>query len=299
MLQYHACDRLLCLLMLSLVLLLVLPPGATAQPPRDAAARRRPAPVIWQEVAFDLSRFLQLNPGWYRLQNANIYFVIYPDLTSMARGLDRVAYFVEKSDTKGRIVRQENIRDNVFHGHDYSLQDLARFFHHVQYNSVRRDLFQEERELRSRLLQQGVLWFNKAGYYRGLAKTALLGFAKADQYPADTLPRPLDIYMHEIFHGLWFTTTYRQDVAAYWHRLPGHEQQSIIDILYQRGQYNPRDVPLIQREFASYFRDYRGQALLTSSTALALGIPKLEEYQHELRKIEQPYVRALGGRTQE
>ena len=69
----------------------------------------------------------------------------------------------------------------------------------------------------------------------------------------------------------------------------------ISAVLHQRAQYDPHDVPLIQREFASYFRDYLAQEVLSSSLAHALGILKLAEYQHELRKIEQPYIRMLGG----
>lgn len=284
---------------LSLLLTAGCPTLGLAQPPTVPNSSRQAAPVLWQEVTCDFHKLLQLLPGWYRLQNSSMYFVIYADLASMARGLDRLAYFVEKPATKGVVVPQARLQGNVFYGHDYSLTDVARFFTALAQQSGEQESFPEERLLRERLLQAGLLRLDQRDQYTGQAQTALLGFVQAAAYPASTLPRPLDIYKHEIFHGLWFTTAYRHDVAAYWQRLPAQEQQTIIDILHQRGQYDPHDLPLIQREFAAYFRDYRGQAVLASATAQTLSIRKLEAYQHALRLIEQPYLHVLGGVPQE
>ncbi|MGE3536705.1 MAG: hypothetical protein AB7N91_04600 [Candidatus Tectimicrobiota bacterium] len=293
-LQHNSLGHLLLGVVLSLTLvagLLAVPIPTWGAPSSVANAD----PALWQEVPFDAQMFLHMQPGWYRVQHSSIYFVIYPDMPAMARGLDRVAYFVEKSATRGIIVHKDRIQDNAFYGHDYSLEDLARFFNDLRRKRLRHDIFAEERALRERLVAQRLLVADKRGHYTGTPHTALLGFAQAAAYPANTLPRPRDIYIHEMFHGIWFTTTYRQDVAAYWQRLPAHEQQAIIDILYQRAQYDPRNLPLIQREFASYFRDYHPQGVLSSPLAQELGLAKLEEYQRELRSIEQPYMHLLGG----
>lgn len=283
-------------ILLSLLLLAVHPNLSTAQNPRSAKAQSMKAPAtysVWQEVSFDSHMFLQLNPGWYRLKNSHIYFVIYPDMATMSRGLDRIAYFIEKLETKGTIVLRSKIKGNAFFGHDYSLEDIAEFFNNIKHKRLEFDLFNEELALKKHLLKQKILKLDRLGKYHGQERTALLGFTKADQYPSNVSPKPLDIYIHEIFHGLWFTTDYRHAIAAYWNRIPEQEKNIITDILYQRAKYNPHDLPLMQREFASYFRDYKGQEILSSSRARELEISQLEEYQRELRKIEQPYIDAL------
>ena len=256
-------------ILLSLPLLAVHPNLAMAQNPRSSMAQSRQAPATysaWQEVSFDFNMFLQLNPGWYRLQNSNIYFVIYPDMAAMSRGLDRLAYFIEKAETKGNIVLRSKIQGNAFLGHDYSVEGIAEFFNKIKQKRLEFDLFNEEWHLKKQLLKPKILKSDRLGKYHGQERTALLGFTKADQYPANVSPKPLDIYIHEIFHGLWFTTDYRHDIAAYWNRIPEQEKKIIIDFLYQRAKYDPNDSPLIQREFASYFRDYEGQEILSSST---------------------------------
>jgi len=281
---------------LSLPPLAVHPHLSMAQNPRSATAQNRKVPATysaWQEVSFDSHMFLQLHPGWYHLKNSNIYFVIYPDMTAMSRGLDRVACFIEKSETKGTIVLRSEIKVNTFFGHDYSVEDIAKFFNKVKKERREFDLSNEERDLKEHLLKTKLLKLDRLGKYHGQERAALLGFTKADQYPSDVSPRPMHIYIHEIFHGLWFTTDYRHDIAVYWNRIPAQEKKIIIDILYQRAQYDPNDLPLIQREFASYFRDYEGQEILASSEAQQLAISQLEEYQRELRNIEQPYIKAL------
>jgi len=72
---------------LSLPPLAVHPHLSMAQNPRSATAQSRKVPATysaWQEVSFDFHRFLQLHPGWYRLKNSTIYFIIYPDMTAMS-----------------------------------------------------------------------------------------------------------------------------------------------------------------------------------------------------------------------
>lgn len=185
------------------------------------------------------------------------------------------------------------IKGNAFIGHDYSLESIAKFFNRIRIERFEFDLFNEERELKKQLLKIKILKTDNQGTYQGQKRTALLGFAQADQYPADVSPKPQEIYRHEIFHGLWFTTDYRYAIANYWERIPAQEKQIIRDILYQRAKYDPQDVLLMQREFASYFRDYKGQEMLSPGNMQQIAISKFEEYQQALRKIEQPYLQAL------
>jgi hypothetical protein len=73
---------------LSLPPLAVHPNLSMAQNPRSATAQNMKVPAsysAWQEVLFDSDMFLQLHPGWYRLKNSHIYFVIYPDMSAMSR----------------------------------------------------------------------------------------------------------------------------------------------------------------------------------------------------------------------
>jgi len=214
-------------------------------------------------------------------------------MAAMSRGLDRLAYFVEKSETKGTILLRSAMKGHAFIGHDYSLESIAKFFNTMRSEGLEFDLFNEERELKEQLFKIKILTADSVGQYQGQARTALLGFTQAEQYPADVSPKPREIYRHEIFHGLWFTTDYRHDIAAYWDRIPAQEKHMIRDILYQRAKYDPNDLPLMQREFASYFRDYKGQEMLSPSNAQQFDISKLEAYQRALRKIEQPYLQAL------
>jgi hypothetical protein len=200
---------------------------------------------------------------------------------------------VEKSATKGAIILGSAIKGNAFLGHDYSLESIAKFFNRMRIERLEFDLFNEERELKKQLLKINVLKTDSGGTYQGQKRTALLGFAQAEQYPADVSPKPQEIYRHEIFPGLWFTTNYRYDIADYWRRIPAQEKQIIREILYHRAQYDPQDVLLMQREFASYFRDYKGQELLSPSNTQQMAISTLEAYQRELRKIELPYLQAL------
>ena len=132
---------------LGLILVATSPPLAYAQQPPATARRNQSAPGVWQTVPFDTQMFLRLQPGWYRLQDSMIYFVIYPDMASMARGLDRAAYFIEKAATKGVIVPRDRIQGNAFYGHDYSLKDLAHFFNTLRRQRSRHDMFREERRL--------------------------------------------------------------------------------------------------------------------------------------------------------
>jgi hypothetical protein len=269
---------------------------AMTQPPRSAPAHNMLtlAPsATWQVVAFDAQRFLHLPPGWYRVKNSQIYFVIYPDMAAMARGLDRVAYFVEKSATKGTLLLRSAMTGNAFFGHDYSLDSIAQFFNKIRRERLDADLFDEERHLREQLFKTKLLRAARRGTYQGQKRTALLGFTQAEQYPAAMSPTPQDIYTHEIVHGLWFTTDYCHEIAAYWQRIPVQEQHMIKEMLYQRAGYDPKDLRLMQREFASYFRDYEGHAMHSSGKGQQLAISQLEAYQRELRHIEHPYMQAL------
>jgi hypothetical protein len=140
---------------------------AMTQPSQSATAPSLPALVpaaTGQVVAFDAQRFLHLPPGWYRVKNSQIYFVIYPDMAAMARGLDRVAYFVEKAATKGTLLFRSAMTGNAFFGHDYSLDSMAQFFNQVRRARLDADLSDEERHLREQLVKTKLLRTERGGY---------------------------------------------------------------------------------------------------------------------------------------
>jgi len=182
---------------------------------------------------------------WFSWSGTSVLVLVTADYRIQDDYLKRLAFFVEKTGYRGRLVPDSEMA--ALHGwnaHDYSAPDLARFFTQAAAESF--SLNPSEIELRDRLTAAGILvprgvdsWDPGTG--------ALVGIS-AQSPPALRAV----LFVHEAFHGLYYTSPeFRAGVKTAWNTLSAGAQRAFRSFL-AASQYDPGDEALMVNEFQAY-----------------------------------------------
>jgi hypothetical protein len=175
--------------------------------------------------------------------------------------LKRLAFFVEKTGYRGRLVGDEEIAGLYgWNAHDYKADDLARFYQLARESNF--PLTAEEREMEQILLTAGIIRNSGAAIQEGEG-----GIISISRESADYLR--VRFMVHEGFHGLFFIDDdFRAFCRRRWQQFPAEARRFIISFFdYQR--YDTADEYLLVNEFMGHILQqpvsqagyYFGQAL--------------------------------------
>ena len=207
------------------------PAGAALDPlPADPATVLHYDPRLWRRPDYELFAWERF-PGVLILDTA--------DYAVQDRFFKRLAFFVEKRGYRGRLVSEQEVGGlHGYNAHDYSAEDLARFFQAADAQGFA--LNREEEQLRSILSANGILAREAAG-------GAVLSISRG----SGELLRAY-LLTHEAFHGLYFSLPrYREACQAAWRELEEPERR-FWRLFLDWGGYDFTDEYLAANEMQAY-----------------------------------------------
>lgn len=182
---------------------------------------------------------------WFAWSGTSVLVLVTADYRIQDDYLKRLAFFVEKTGYRGRLVSDSDLAPlHGWNAHDYAAPDLARFFSLASRDHV--PLNASEEELRARLTKAGILVPSGDGSWEP-GTGALVGISL-------TSPPALRavLFTHEAFHGLYFTSpAFRSGVAQIWDTLSVEAKKDFRSFL-ALSQYDPSDEALMVNEFQAY-----------------------------------------------
>lgn len=166
------------------------------------------------------------------------------DYTVQARFFKRLSFFVEKVGFSGTLLTEEEIENrHGWNAHDYRAFDLASFFQLTEDNRL--DLTSEEKELRSILLENGIIEKIDGFYHPGRG-----GILSISRESPGYLRRKFLI--HEGMHGLFFSfPRFREGCFSLWNELEEEEQQ-FFRIFFKKMTYDSSQLFLSVNEYQAY-----------------------------------------------
>lgn len=207
--------------------------------PEAAIPADPPSLLAWPREAWRSPR-----SEWFSWLGTSVVVLVSGDYAIQDDYLKRLAFFVEKTGYRGRLVTDSEVAHlHAWNAHDYAAPDLARFFTLARESNF--PLNDAELELRSRLVAAGVLVATDQGWAPGTG--ALVGIA-LDSPPALRAA----LFVHEGYHGLYFTSpTFREGVRTAWQGL-SEEARQAFRVFLSRSRYDPADEALMINEFQAY-----------------------------------------------
>jgi len=182
---------------------------------------------------------------WFHWAGTSVLVLVTSNYQVQDSYLKRLAFFVEKAGYRGRLVTDREVAAlHAWNAHDYAAADLARFFTLAAQSGF--PLNASERELRSRLEGSGILVADGTqGWKPGTG--ALVAVSAESPLPLRTV-----LFVHEAFHGLYFTTQgFRTGVKAAWESLSDGAREAFRTYL-SHSRYDREDEGLMVNEFQAY-----------------------------------------------
>lgn len=205
------------------------------------------------DVPADPTTFLNWNPAqwrqpgreWFAWSGTSVLVLITADYRIQDAYLKRLAFFVEKTGYRGRLVPDEELAPlHGWNAHDYAAPDLAEFF--TKAARERFTLNGAELELRDRLVRAGIL--KPVGTESWEAGTGALVGVSAESPPALRTV----LFVHEGFHGLYFTSPeFRSGVKSAWEAMDEGAREAFRSFL-ALSKYDPSFEALMVNEFQAY-----------------------------------------------
>lgn len=236
---------------------------SSASAPRAGSAEPSAPLVSLSEL---LQRPASARLRWGRFKaNPAIVVIEYPDLREQGLAMNRLAAMFEKRAAHGQRVLtpgelDELMRrsgDNIatfYQGHDYPAAKVARFFSQAEAQGA--TLNAQELQLRSLLIEAGLLKRGATGAFQAVGKQAAISFTGMQPDDPATVPdegvdsaRREAVLRHELSHGEFFVNlTYRAHCMRFWRKvLNGHQRKLFTE--YLKGlDYNPGDEELMANE---------------------------------------------------
>jgi len=178
----------------------------------------------------------------------------------------RMAYFVEKSGYKGRLLSNEELEGkHGYNAHDYSAESMAKFFNKAADTDF--ILNNEEILLKKILLKNGLFDYDDDGIH---VKAREGGLVSISQESADYLRTTL--LAHEGWHTIFFRDEeFRNFVSAVYYTIDSKSLAFLID--YFKSQpglgYDINDDYLMHNEFMAYIMQQRLSDVATYFVHLA------------------------------
>ena len=197
----------------------------------------------------------------------------------------RLAFFVEKAGYRGRLVRDEEIANlHGWNAHDYRALDLAAFFAAAEKSKF--PLLSEERELKSILLDSGILQKNSAQQIVP-GKGAIISISReSDKTDKGLRPR---FMTHEGFHGIYFIDEdFRNFSRSRWESFPAPAKKFLLSF-FEFQAYDIKDPFLVVNEFMAhvlqqpvsqiswYFGEFQPNRMISASPRRKSSLPENEE----------------------
>ena len=222
-----------------------LPAGGAGEPPvavpADLGTILRLDRTHWRRTDFELYRWSGVPAG----AAAPVLVFDTADYATQARLFRRLAFFVEKSGFRGRLLDDDELAGlRGYNAHDYAAPDLARFFTQAQDEGVA--LNEAERLLRDVAVTHGIVQPDPGGGWRA-GRGAVLSISQASYGQLRDL-----LLRHEALHGLYFThAAFREAVWAAWQEMTADEQR-FWKLLLASINYDVDYPDLVVNEFQSY-----------------------------------------------
>ncbi|MGB5065018.1 MAG: hypothetical protein WBQ37_14870, partial [Candidatus Competibacter sp.] len=191
--------------------------------------------------------------------------MVYPDLETQARALNRIAAFVEKADApRDRVLSEAELSATLrtrgeaeptyYIGHDYPATALAAFFNTVLRSGV--SLNPQEQDLRSRLLRFEFFSESASGQLVvRVPERIVLSVAPeiSLRLPAqDQRLKFASLLRHELSHGEFFVNpAYQAYCLRAWNTLPDHQRRILIEEFARLG-YDTTNPLLLANEFQAF-----------------------------------------------
>jgi hypothetical protein len=181
---------------------------------------------------------------WFSWEGTSVLALLTADYRVQDEYLKRLAFFVEKTGYRGRLVTDAEVAKlHGWNAHDYAAPDLARFFSAAERQKF--PLNTAELELRRRLADAGIIRQIAGGWETGTG--ALVGVS-AESPPALRAV----LFVHEAFHGLYYTSPeFRAGVQDAWQSM-SEETRSAFRRFLSLSSYDPSDEALMVNEFQAY-----------------------------------------------
>ncbi len=221
--------------------------------------------------------------------NPSVLVIVFPDLASQGRMLNRIAALVEKKGAPrdrillapelGVLIEASGLTPETFYyGHDYLMADINRFF--VLAVASQTALNPAEDRLRCLL--------SSSGQFAETEGRALVSVAASPGHPSpDTTRRA--ILRHEVSHGEFLTNPhYRDYCLRFWAQLAEPVRQVFIEELSELG-YDRAQNYLIVNEM---------QAFLWEQVAGALIDVRLSRLRTSLAKLRLAFLEGIDQSTQ-
>ena len=209
--------------------------------PADLGAPLSLEPAFWRRPEFEL--YAWNGARTHADQPVLVFDTV--DYATQARLFRRLAFYVEKSGYRGRLLTDGELQGRRgYNAHDYAAADLARFFSAAQTADL--TLTAEEQLLRAVAVTHGIIQPDPGGGWQSGAG-AILSISQASSPALRRL-----LLAHEALHGLYFTHPAYQDAAlARWQELTADERLFWRLLLAAVG-YDIEVQDLVVNEFQAY-----------------------------------------------
>lgn len=256
------------------------------------------------KVYNDVLSPLQADPGYilkyntknWRLRDYEIFqwdrfpeilIFDFKDFNIQDKYLKRMAFFVEKTGYKGRLVTNEEFEGiHGFNANDYKAEDFARFYNLADEQNFK--LNEEEYILKKYLINNGILLLNGDGS----VKAGKGGIASASRESGTkTEARLLN---HEVLHTLFFIDEgFRNYVVSTYSVFDPKTKQFLIDYFDANPQWNydTNDEYLMHNEYMSYILEHKSSDVGPFFVDRARNYPNVRNYTPELSD----YIIETGG----
>jgi hypothetical protein len=279
------------------------PVTVPAAPPPQAAVPSPAAPAPIQIDAADEAAIrLHVSTGLtvFRFAaNPSIIVLDFASLREQGLMLNRLAALTEKgamprdrvlNDTEldAAISASGDTVETFYYGHDYSAEEMARFFSLAAQEGIK--LNPEEEALHQLLVQLGWLAPDVYGGLISVPKSGANAAVTADARKA--------ILRHELSHGEYFSNpAYQSYVHQFWtHELTARERDGFRKFLASE-EYDPKVEDLVENEMQAYLMFTRDPAFFTPSK-IGMTQERLAELQVTFqRNMPRGWLRDLLGQT--
>lgn len=279
-------------------------PAAPAAP----AARPGPSAAVQQLDTAELLGDRSVAAGNWRLArlrgNPQVMVLEFPNLAEQGAAMNRIAALIEKAGApRDRVLSDGELHmlisgagDNAetfYQGHDYVAEHIARFFTLAEQQGLAMNV--HESKLRQLMLDKKVIE-REGSRYTAQGLQAIVTFTapqpddpRTPQNEAVDDRRRESVLMHELSHGLYFTSReYRDHCWRFWRERLTDDERRLMRRLLARMNYDPHNEDLLVNEM---------QALLMHTPdTRAFGAPVLGVSESQLADMRKRFRKDMPQR---
>ena len=281
-------------------------PDAAATGMRAAVATPVPSvpladlPAVLPQL--DLARLLAGRSADWRAArlagNPAVMIVEFPGLSEQGDALNRVAALVEKAGAprdrllddaalQALMARSGDNKQTFYQGHNYSSDNLARFFNLARAQRLR--LHAQEERLADLLLRARLLALHDERY-AAQGRQALIAFpATQPDDPRTPMDEGVDairresILRHELSHGAYLTdAAYREHCRRYWRHELGEADRRLFRRFLASRQYDASNEELMIDEMQAFLVHTPDERAFDAKS-LGVGARRLQELRARFR----------------